>query len=143
MTEMAGVEAAAPVAYQGCLIIEWPAPRKPAPYNLIPGWQVALTDAVTGAQITTAMRIEIHADASDTVTADVTMFAGEDGQPVYQLEKVQHPETGRWHEKIPAMGEDGRPREGTFRFLVAEMRVRQHAPGRAALEPKFQEPCAS
>jgi hypothetical protein len=95
----------------------------------MPGWQVAVFDALSGQQITTVTRLEIRADASNVVAADVTMFADENGQPVY---------TGP-----PYLNDDDETIWGTFPFLVAEMRVRQPEPGRAPLEPRFQDPCPS
>ena len=105
---------------------------------LFRSWKIAVYDALSGSQITTVTRIELHATASDMVTADVTMFADADGQPLYQLEKAQHPETGRWHEKIYLR--NGDINKGTFPFLVAEMRVRQSQPDKTALEPRLIEP---
>lgn len=110
-TEAAEPEAVEAVTYQSYLIIEWPAPRKPDP-SPMPAWQLTLTDAVSGQQISTALRITVHADAEDIVTADVTMFADEDGKPVYD---------GKPHIR------DGEVVEGTFPFLVAEMRVGRDA----------------
>jgi hypothetical protein len=95
---------------------------------------VAVFDALNGRQITTVTRLEIHATANDVVTADVTMYADEHGQPVFSGQPVI------------VRGQDGEPddiRYGTYPFLVAEMRVRPVEPGRAALAPRFQEPCPS
>lgn len=97
--------------YRGVLIIEWPAPRVASPYNAMPGWGVTITDAVSGKVITTCTDadIVIHAGATGLVTADLNLFADEDGEPIF----------------------DGRPvpegdgfRAGVFPFLVGEMRVR-------------------
>jgi hypothetical protein len=130
VTEPAGVEttdAAGPgVVYQGVIALEWPAPRPiRGGVHPLPGWQIGVFDALNGRQITTVTRIELHASAVDMVSADVTMFADLDDQPVYD---------GKPHER------DGETIWGTFPFLVAEMRVRQPAPDRAALDPKFAAP---
>jgi hypothetical protein len=129
MTEMAGIETTgttgAGVTYLGVIAIECPQPRPGYEYAPMPGWQLAVFDALNGKPVTTVSRLVIHADASDIVTADVTMFADEDGQPVY---------AGRPRVR------DGETIWGTFPFLVAEMRIRPHAPDRAALEPKFAAP---
>ena len=147
MTEPAGIEATDQpgpgVTYQGVIAIEWPPPRPGYECAPMPGWKIAVYDALSGSQITTVTRIELHASASDVVAADVTMFTDADGQPLYQLEKAQHPETGRWSEKIYLRDGDINKgiSEGTFPFLVAEMRVAQPAPDKTALEPRFIEPC--
>jgi len=128
---MAGIETTGTtgpgVTYQGVIAVEWPQPRPGYECAPMPGWRLAVFDALNGRQITTVTGLVIHADANNVVAADVTMFAGEDGQPVY---------TGKPRER------DGETIWGTFPFLVAEMRVRRPAPDRAALEPRFTEPCA-
>lgn len=127
---MAGIEttgqAGPGVDYQGHIGIEWPARRDPS--LVLPGWGCAVWDALSGKPITTVTRIELHASAVDVIAADVTMFADEDGQPVY---------TGKPHLR------DGEAIWGTFPFLVAWMRVASAEPDRAALDPKFTEPCGA
>jgi hypothetical protein len=112
-TETAEAAPAEEISYQGYLIIEWPRRREAAPgfAHVMPGWKVSLTDAITGEQITTATAVEIHADAQNIVTAELTMFCDLDGKPVYGGSTF-------WPD------DDGKPRTGTFSFLVAEMRVR-------------------
>lgn len=129
MSETAGIETETRpgIIYRGVIALEWPAPRPRC--GPMPGWGVSVFDALNGKQITTVTRLELHASASDAVTADLTMFADEDGQPVY---------TGRPHMR------DGEMLHGTFPFLVAEMRVKQAEPPRGALEPRFlTEPCGA
>lgn len=131
MTEPAGIEAVGQrgpaVTYQGYIGIEWPAPDagKTTLQLHIPGWKFSVWDALNGRPITTVSRLVLYVDANDLVAADVTMFADEDGQPVYG---------GKPHFR------DGEVIEGTFAFVVAEMRVRPPAPDRAPLEPKFAAP---
>ena len=99
-----------PRVARGSVIIEWPAPRSEG--RPMPGWDVAVYDAATGAQMLNVMRaILVSAEPSDLVTADLTMLAGEDGDPSAE----------------PCL-RDGEVITGTFRFLVAGMRVRQAAP---------------
>jgi hypothetical protein len=99
---------------EGSVTIEWPAK---APSGVIPGWGVSIYDAVTGKQVTTASHadIVIHADAQDVVTADLTLFCDEAGNPVFGA-------------GFPAGVVHVRPDEGiatgTFTFLVTEMRIR-------------------
>ncbi|HUN38429.1 MAG TPA: hypothetical protein VMU95_41090 [Trebonia sp.] len=51
----------------------------------MPGWAVAVKDAVTGELIPTVTNAEVRigATADGTVTARLRMFATEDGEPVY------------------------------------------------------------
>jgi len=132
MTELAGIETTGTtgpgVTYQGAIAVEWPEPRPGYECAPMSGWGVAVFDALNGRQITTVTRLEIHARANDAVTADVTMYADEHGQPVY---------TG------PPRIRDDEVVTGTFPFLVAEMRVARREPARPALAPRFQEPRAS
>lgn len=99
-----------PPEYWGAIIIEWPAPRHPGSV-ILPGWKVAISDAITGAAITTVTGadITIHAEPARPVTAELTMFADEHGDPVYD---------GQPHQR------DGETLTSAFPFLVAEMRVR-------------------
>ena len=133
MTELAGIETTGTtgpgVTYQGAIAVEWPEPQqRSAGVAPMPGWGVAVFDALNGRQITTVTRLVIHARANDAVTADVTMYADEHGQPVY---------TG------PPRIRDDEVITGTFPFLVSEMRVARREPARPALTPRFQEPCAT
>ena len=132
VTEMAGIETTGHtgpgVAYLGHIGIEWPAPAQDGMSLVLPGWKIAVWDALSGRPVTTVTRIELHASAVDVIAADVTMFADLDGRPVY---------TGQPYQR------DGETIWGTFPFLVAWMRVAQPAPERGTLEPRFIEPCAS
>ncbi|HMH94744.1 MAG TPA: hypothetical protein VK586_27125 [Streptosporangiaceae bacterium] len=96
--------------YRGVIIIEWPPPGA-SPYSAMTGWNVAITDAVTGQAITTVMStdITVHADAERMVTAALTMFADENSEPLLG--------------GMPVM-KDGEALTGVFPFLVSEMRVR-------------------
>lgn len=114
MTETAPHEAvpdedAAP-PYRGVVVIEWPATVGTGPYAVMLGRLLKISDAVTGKLITTCTHadITVHADACALVTADLTLFADEQGEPLLDGKPVL----------------DGKEvRTGTFPFLVAEMRV--------------------
>jgi hypothetical protein len=105
-------EATGQPEFLGAVIIEWPAaPRRGV--GAIAGCTVAVYAAFTGSEcgpkpITTVTRIEIHAPADELVTADLTMFAGEDGKPLF--------------DGMPVL-RDGEVITGTFPFIVAEMRA--------------------
>jgi len=73
------------------------------------GRGVKISDAVSGKLITTCSEITVHADAGALVTADLTLFADEDGEPLLEGKPVQ--------------GGEGFL-TGTFPFVVSEMRVR-------------------
>jgi hypothetical protein len=98
--------------YPDPVVITWPE-GKPDRLRM-PGWAVCITSALTGEQITTVsgMDVVIHADAQTAVTADLAMFADEDGNPVPDGKPVLR---------------DGEVLTGTFRATVAEMRVRAEA----------------
>lgn len=110
----AGVVEDAPVLW-GHVIIEWPEtdPRPGGPRPLI-GWKCSLFNADTGKRFYTCRKIEVHADVEHLVTADLTMFADEDGKPVFDGEPV-----------LAQDGDGGQVfLEGTFSFLVTGMRTR-------------------
>ena len=104
-------EDAAP-PYRGTVIIEWPPAVGSSPYAVMIGARVRIWDAVTGKPIATCTRadITVHADACALVTADLTLFTDEDGEPFYGGTPVVR---------------DGEVLTATFPFLVAEMRVGQ------------------
>jgi hypothetical protein len=108
--DTAGAAEAAP-PYRGVIVIEWPAAAGTGPYACMIGAKVAISDAVTGKPVVTCSSadITVHADANALVTADLTLFADEDGEPVLDGEPVPDGEGSR---------------TGTFPFVVAEMRVR-------------------
>jgi hypothetical protein len=88
------------------VIIEWPAPRGDG--GPMPGWDVAIYDAATGAQMLNVMRaVLVSAEPSDVVTADLTMLADRDGNPSAEP-RLRY----------------GKVITGVFRHYVAEMRVR-------------------
>lgn len=99
--------------YRGAIVIEWP---KAAPHGVgaIIGRMVSVYDAFTGGEtgpkpITTVSEISLRVSMDEIVTADLTMFADEAGDPILDGQPVL----------------DGDEiRIGVFPFLVAEMRVR-------------------
>ena len=96
--------------YRGVVAIEWPAPAGGSVYACMLGRGVKISDAVTGKLITTCTHadITVHADANALVTADLTLFADADGEPLL--------------DGTPEV--DGEEiRTATFPFLVSEMRV--------------------
>lgn len=98
--------------YRGAIVIEWPPAAGSSPYAVMIGRLVTITDAVTGKLITTCTSadITVHADADAIVTADLVLFADEQGEPLL--------------DGMPEL--DGEEiRTGTFPFRVAEMRVRE------------------
>lgn len=99
-----------PGDYRGVIIIEWP-PRGPSPYHAMDGWQSLFLDAVTGKPIMTVSEADVivHTGAESRVTATLTMFADEAGDPIL--------------EGLPVV-RDGEILTGTFPFAVSEMRVR-------------------
>ena len=108
-------EAAPP--YRGVIVIEWPPPAGTSPYACLNGSGVAIADAVSGKPITTCSDLVIHAEIQALVTADLTMFADKDGEPILDGEPVL----------------DGDEiQTGVFPFVVSEMRVRP----RASVTPK-------
>lgn len=90
----------------GSVIIEWGPPRGEG--RAMPGWDTSIYDTATGDQILTVSHIRIvEADANRFITADLTMFADESGNP-----------SATPHQR------DGETIAGVFRFNVSEMRVR-------------------
>ena len=83
------------------IIIEW-APSAKA-------WGIKIIDVATGKSIGTCVNMEVHCDPGSRITAELTLFADEDGRPVF--------------DGLPAVM-DGEPWTGVFSFVVAEMRVR-------------------
>jgi len=100
-------EAAPP--YRGVIIIEWPAPFGASPYSAMTGHAVEITDALTGKPVRTCLRASVAVDMEAIVTADLTLFADEDGEPLLDGEPVL---------------DGGEIRTALFPFVVAEMRVR-------------------
>ena len=116
MTATAEAPEAGPgVVYQGVIAIEWPAPRPGYECAPMPAWKAAVFDALSGKQIFTVSRLEIHVAVNDMVTADVTMHTDDLGRPHYGSDG----DSRIW------LDDDGKVREETFPFLVAGMRVRE------------------
>jgi hypothetical protein len=110
---MTEAKAETPRRHRGAVILEWP---KPAPNGVgaLIGNLVTVYDPFTGAEpgpklITTVSEISLRVTMGEFVTADLTMFADADGNPVYD---------GKPHIR------DGEIVTGTFPFIVSEMRVR-------------------
>jgi hypothetical protein len=102
--------------YRGVVIIEWPAAHGASPYSSLPGWQATVTDALTGKRIVTCTGIAVYAGPDALVTADLTLIAGADGEPVLEPDA----------DGTVTVEPDGEGvLTGTFPFLVAEMRVRR------------------
>jgi hypothetical protein len=99
--------------FRGAVIIEWPPPANRGA-SALRGCLAAVYNASGGDEpepkmISTVTGVTIHAPANGLVVADLTMFADEDGNPVY--------------DGMPNI-RDGEIITATFPFLVAEMRVR-------------------
>lgn len=140
MTEQAAEAEVTPErSYRGVIVIEWPNTRIGT--HGIPTWMVSITDAETGEPIHTASSMRLDAQNDGWVYAELTQLIGPDGEPAKQ--GAPDPVTG----KIPPVefwpDETGRLREGTFRYLVSEMRVRkvyrQPERQRVALDLKWTE----
>jgi hypothetical protein len=97
---------------EGVIVIEWRSGT-----GVVPGCFAGIYDATTGDQITTAIQAGavIHAGASRLVTADLTLFTDEAGNPVFNA--------GTWPSGAHVQP-DGKMATGVFTFLVSEMRVR-------------------
>ena len=99
---------------EGSIIIEWPAR---VPSGITPGCLVSIYDATTGDQITTALHADIivHAGVPRHITADLTLFTDEAGNPIFNA--------GIWPSGA-YVKPDGDMATDVFTFLVSEMRVR-------------------
>ena len=105
-----GFRAVEGARYRGAVIVEWPPATGGSPYAAMAGWGVRVTDAVSGKLIVTCTEITVHADPGALVTADLTLFADADGEPLLEGKSVLD-------------GEE--TRTATFPFVVSEMRVRR------------------
>jgi hypothetical protein len=109
--EGAKAETPDPEPYRGVIVITWPAAHGASPYSSMPGYRVEITDALTGKPITTCTGFTVRMDPEALVTAGLTMFADEAGEPIL--------------DGMPVPDRDGEQlRTGVFPFLVSEMRVR-------------------
>jgi hypothetical protein len=113
----------------GRVIIEWPARRECDPHSLR-GWGCAIYDAATGKMIPTVMNLKVPgavvlADAQHVITADLTLLADPDGNPLLELERHPDPQGRPGHigSEVIYAGDDGEVLTGTFSFEVAEMRI--------------------
>ena len=109
------------IAYRGDVIIEWPPPRQGyCGLSPVRGYDLMVLDAVTGKPVLTVSRVEIHADANGLVTADITMWADPDGEPLTDT-SVAYKRGDKWL-------------QGTYPFYVAAMTVRESADPKAVGE---------
>ena len=93
--------------FEGSVTIEWSRTEN----GVLPGWRFAVRSE-DGSLITTVTELAIHATATDLTVVDLVMFADDDGRPLLTAGPALKP------------GPDGDEiRTGTFRFLVADMRV--------------------
>jgi hypothetical protein len=99
-----------PYKFAGVIIIEWLKPRAARPDSVMYAALTVISDAVTGKPITTCTNLTVRADMGGPVTADLTLFADDDGNPIYD---------GNPHVR------EGKVITETFSFVVSEMRVRQ------------------
>lgn len=102
---------------RGAVILEWPAPPEHGAGG-IRGPHVAVYDALTGDRaqpraITTVTGISVRVNMTSVVTADLTMFTDEAGEPILDG---------------PPVLKDMAILTGTFRYHVAGMRIRQAEP---------------
>jgi hypothetical protein len=95
--------------YRGVISIEWPAPAGGSIYACMLGRGVRITDAATGRPFDNCSEIAVHADPGALVTADLTLLADKDGEPLLDGRVVTR---------------DGEPLTAVFPFVVSEMRVR-------------------
>lgn len=95
-----------PEQFEGAVTIGWT--QGPAP---MPGWRF-MPRTEDGQAITTVTHLTLHASAQDVVWAELTMFADEDGKPLFEGAAVILP--GPEHGEILT---------GTFAFLVMAMTV--------------------
>lgn len=99
-----------PETFAGRLVIIWPKASGPA----VHGNLIAFIDADSGDPIVTITDLTVHVDLYAPVVAEVAMFADADGKPLLGAHAMPVPDA------------DGKAyRTGTFRWLVAEMRVDQ------------------
>jgi hypothetical protein len=106
--------------FNGAVVITWPAVAKLPTHGapLMP-WRMEIHDHATGEQMlgVSGLRMVIGGESWDDemICVDLTELVGEDGKPL------------RGKRVVPVRGPDDpeRIRRGVFRYLVAEMRVRE------------------
>lgn len=121
MTTEAACERTPELTFQGRIIVEWPG--KDPSGHVIPAWKVSIFDAETGECINSASSMRINAEMNRWVVAELTQLIGMDGQPL--RDEPADPVTGKVPPCVLNIGDDGKPKEAVFRYLVTEMRVRQ------------------
>jgi hypothetical protein len=103
-----------PGEVEGSVAIEW----HPAVHSgITPDLLAGIYDAATGEQIATALHADIvvHAGIHRHITADLTLFIDEAGNPIFNADA--------WPSGAH-IGPDGEMATDVFTFLVTEMRVR-------------------
>jgi hypothetical protein len=100
---------------EGSVIIEW---RNCVYPGITPDLLAGIYDAGTGDLITTALHADIvvHAGIHRHITADLTLFIDEAGNPIFNADKWP---SGAY------INADGEMATDVFTFLVTGMRVRQ------------------
>jgi hypothetical protein len=98
-------------AYQGYVIIEFPVPEStpehPRP-GILAGYNMMVVNAADEKPVLTVSRVELHAEANDIITADLTMMADADGRPLMDTSVIYR----RGDEIVT----------GTFPFIVTGIR---------------------
>ena len=99
---------------EGTVVIEW---RSYATSSITPDLLAGIYDAATGDLITTAIHADIivHAGIHRHITADLTLFIDEAGNPIFNADVWP---SGAY------VKPDGEMATDVFTFLVTEMRVR-------------------
>jgi hypothetical protein len=110
---------AEPGQYRGVIIIGWPASANAgSPYASMVARKTEIADALTGKPIRTCTGFTVHGDMDALVTADLTLLADADGEPLLEGKPVL---------------KDGEVITGTFPFIVSEMRVQGDAGPKLAI----------
>jgi hypothetical protein len=99
--------------HDGRVIITWPAKTTS---GVLPIYAVTITDADTGEQIASGVKLSLVLGADtgyegDIIEAEITALVNADGQILGSRESPVKSEDGEWFST------------GVFRFAVAEMRI--------------------